>query len=191
MEDIEIWAEKQASNLIAPLDNRWLHVQGVVRKARWVAEILHEDDRPYLIAAAYLHDIGYAPSLKKTGFHPLDGACYIRSCGYERLASLAAHHFEAGIEAQLLGHKQELDTFPRECSLLADALDYCDCTTGPTGVSVSWEERIREIRIRYSETDVAVQMLSEAEPYLTQVVARVQQALSEHGLTKNSEVSVS
>src|SRR6266700_8376906 len=75
----------------------------------------------FLIAAAYLHDIGYAPSLKKTGFHPLDGACYIRSCGYERLASLAAHHFEAGIEAQLLGHKQELDTFPRECSLLADA----------------------------------------------------------------------
>ena len=45
---------------------------------------------------------------------------------------------------------------------------------------VSWEERIREIRNRYSETDVAVRMLSEAEPYLTQIVARVQQALSEH-----------
>jgi len=180
VEDIKIWAEKQASNLIAPLGNRWLHVQGVVRKAHWVAEILHEDDRPYFIAAAYLHDIGYAPSLKKTGFHPLDGAYYMRSCGYERLASLVAHHFEAGIEARLLGYEQELDTFPREYSLLADALDYCDCTTGPAGAPISWEERIREIRNSYSETDVAVRMLSEAEPYLTQIVARVQQALSEH-----------
>jgi HD superfamily phosphodiesterase len=186
MEDITIWAEKHASNLIAPLDNRWLHVQGVVRKARWGAKILREDDRPFLIAAAYLHDIGYAPPLKKTGFHPLDGAYYIRSYGHERLASLVAHHFEAGIEAQQLGYKQELATFPREHSLLADVLDYCDCTTGHTGVPVSWEERIREIRDRYSETDVSVQALSEAEPYLTQVVARVQQALSEYGLVENS-----
>jgi hypothetical protein len=125
-------------------------------------------------------DIGYAPSLKKTGFHPLDGAYYIRSCGYERLASLVAHHFEAGIEARLLGYEQELETFPREYSLLADALDYCDCTTGPTGKSISLGERIRDIRNRYSKTNVAVRMLSEAEPYLTQSVTRVQRALSEY-----------
>jgi hypothetical protein len=30
-------------------------------------------DRPVLIAAAWLHDIGYAPGLPETGFHPLDG----------------------------------------------------------------------------------------------------------------------
>jgi HD domain len=180
MGDIKVWAEKQASDLIAPLGNRWLHVQGVVRKAQCVAEILPQDDRPYLIAAAYLHDIGYAPSLKKTGFHPLDGAYYMRSCGYERLASLVAHHFEAGIEARLVGYEQELEAFPREYSLLANALDYCDCTTGPTGEPVSWEERIRDIRNRYSETEIAVRMLFEAEPHLTQSVARVQQALSEY-----------
>jgi hypothetical protein len=27
-----------------------------------------------LVAAAWLHDIGYAPELAKTGFHPLDGS---------------------------------------------------------------------------------------------------------------------
>ncbi len=31
-----------------------------------------------LVAAAYLHDIGYAPELAITGFHPLDGARHLR-----------------------------------------------------------------------------------------------------------------
>jgi len=31
--------------------------------------------------AAYLHDIGYAEPLVDTGFHPLDGAVYLRGLG--------------------------------------------------------------------------------------------------------------
>ncbi|MBV9228374.1 MAG: HD domain-containing protein [Chloroflexi bacterium] len=172
------WASEQAASFIAPLGNRWLHVQGVVRQAYQVSKILNENDCPYLIAAAYLHDIGYAPSLKKTNFHPLDGAYYIRSFGHERLASLVAHHFQARIEAELLGCTQDLDKFPREYSLLADALDYCDCTTGPTGIAVSWEERANEIQTRYTENSVAVQSLHKAKPYLTLAITRVQQALN-------------
>ena len=34
-----------------------------------------------LVAAAWLHDIGYAPELVETGFHPLDGARYLRREG--------------------------------------------------------------------------------------------------------------
>lgn len=75
------WAVEQATVLLAPLGDRWLHVQGVVETARWVGEVLDEEDRSYLIAAAYMHDIGCAPSLMKTGFHPLDGARYIHSLG--------------------------------------------------------------------------------------------------------------
>src|SRR5712691_4219171 len=82
------WATELATSLLPPLGNRWLHVQGVVERARFVGQILNAHDRADLLAAAYLHDIGYAPSLKKRGFHPLDGACYIRSCGYERIACL-------------------------------------------------------------------------------------------------------
>jgi HD superfamily phosphodiesterase len=56
-----------------------------------------------LIAAAYLHDIGYAPTLARTGFHPLDGAVHLRELGEERLAGLVAHHSGAETEARLRG----------------------------------------------------------------------------------------
>src|SRR5579859_5216811 len=86
------WAAEQAALLLAPLGNRWRHVRGVVERSYQIGAIFNENDRSYLIAAAYLHDIGYAPSLKKTGFHPLDGAVYLRALGEERLACLVAHH---------------------------------------------------------------------------------------------------
>ncbi len=135
------WASERAASLLSPLGNRWLHVQGVVERAHWVSQTFDGDDRVYLLAAAYLHDIGYAPSLRMTGFHPLDGAIYVRSFGYERLASLIAHHFAARFEAHLRGCNRLLLEFPRERSPVADALTYCDCTTGPAGEHISLKER--------------------------------------------------
>src|SRR5689334_8725082 len=102
------WALEQARSFLLPLGNRVLHVQGVVARAREIGQIFDEDEKAYLIAAAYLHDIGYAPPLRKTGFHPIDGAYYLRSQGQERLASLVAHHSEAQFEAQLRGLTSEL-----------------------------------------------------------------------------------
>ena len=55
------WTAECATTLLSPLGNRWLHVQGVVERVRQVGEAFNEDDRCCLIAAAYLHDIGYAP----------------------------------------------------------------------------------------------------------------------------------
>jgi HD superfamily phosphohydrolase YqeK len=52
-------AAKHAESLLAPLGDRRRHVQGVVEKACAVRRIF-EEDQPFLIAAAYLHDIGYA-----------------------------------------------------------------------------------------------------------------------------------
>ncbi len=86
--DLVEWSAKEAASLLPPLGNRWLPVQGVVERARYISHLLNEDEQAYLIAAAYLHDIGYAPSLRKTGFHPIDGALYLQSFGQERLASL-------------------------------------------------------------------------------------------------------
>jgi hypothetical protein len=71
------WASERANVLPSPLGNRWLHVQGVVKRAYWVGQTFEEGDRIPLLASAYLHDIGYAPSLRVTGFHPLDGALYV------------------------------------------------------------------------------------------------------------------
>jgi hypothetical protein len=79
------WAANYAGTLLAPLGDRWLHVQGVARQAQRVAAILPASDRDVLLAAAYLHDLGYAPPLVQTGLHPLDGARHLRALGHERL----------------------------------------------------------------------------------------------------------
>ena len=86
--DLPTWAEQQAAALLADLSDRWAHVQGVAAQARRVSLAIAPEDRPYLVAAAWLHDIGYAPSLTGTGFHPIDGARHLRSLGHERLARL-------------------------------------------------------------------------------------------------------
>src|SRR5215467_2284250 len=116
------WAAEQATGHLSLLGDRWLHTQGVVRRARYVGKTLSEEDHALLIAAAYLHDIGYAPQLQRTGFHPLDGAYYLLSLGQKRLASLVAYHSEAEYEAELRGLTAELTSIPHEHSIIADAL---------------------------------------------------------------------
>ena len=180
--DLVTWAAEQATLLLSPLGDRWLHVQGVVECAKQIAEVLGEEDRSFLIAAAYLHDIGYAPSLRKTGFHPLDGAYYIRSFGYERLACLVAHHSEARFEAQLRGCVSELDQFPRERSATADALTYCDLTTGSKGEHVSFKERVCDVFARYGESDIVAQALRQSMPYVSLAIARTKLRLRKRGL---------
>jgi hypothetical protein len=175
-------AAEQATSLLAPLGDRWLHVQGVVETAQWVGEVLDEEDRSYLIAAAYLHDIGYAPSLIDTGFHPLDGARYIRSFGHERLACLVAHHSEARFEAQLRGLALELNDFPRERSATADALTYCDLTADSVGKPVSLQERAHNIYSRYGESDIVAQAFRQAMPYFSLAIARTRLRLRKRGL---------
>jgi hypothetical protein len=112
------WATECATAYLAPLGLRWLHVQSVAAKARQVARMFDRNDCCDLIAAAYLHDIGYAPVLARTGFHPLDGACYLRSLGYERLACLVAHHPEARFEAELRDSAPLLSRFRASGRLL-------------------------------------------------------------------------
>jgi hypothetical protein len=146
------WAALNAEVLLSPLGNRWLHVRQVAEQARQVVSAVPVDDCDLLIAAAYLHDIGYAPALKVTGFHPLDGARWIREHGSAdgRLARLVAHHSCAIYEARVRGldHSLLADFEPEE-SAVYDALVFCDMTTGPTGDTVAFKDRISEIRARY------------------------------------------
>src|SRR6266702_125535 len=95
------WAEGIARSVLEePLPRRWAHTQGVAAAARALAPVLgrHTD---LLTAAAWLHDIGYAPALADSGFHPLDGARYLRDIQHadSTLYRLVAHHSCAMIEA--------------------------------------------------------------------------------------------
>jgi HD superfamily phosphodiesterase len=82
------------------LPQRWAHVQGVAARARSLAPAFAAD-ADLLEAAAWLHDIGYAPDLAQTGLHSLDGARYLRDVQHADLVlcRLVAHHSCAIIEA--------------------------------------------------------------------------------------------
>jgi predicted hydrolase (HD superfamily) len=128
------WAEDLARALLEePLPHRWAHSRGVAATARTLGPMLG-CDADTVTAAAWLHDIGYAPALHDSGFHPLDGARYLRDV--ERagplLCRLVAHHSCARIEA---AERRLADDLVREFKPaargLSDALIYCDMTTGP------------------------------------------------------------
>jgi HD superfamily phosphodiesterase len=101
----------------------------MVDRAHRVGEVISADDPDVLIAASYLHDIGYAPALMRTRFHPVDGAMHLHELGEERLAGFVAYHSGAEAEARLRGLGDQLGQFQRERSEVADALTYCDVTT--------------------------------------------------------------
>jgi len=174
------WAEDQAASLLSPLGERWLHTKSVVERARQVGRAFNEKDRALLIAAAYMHDVGYAPALSKTGFHPLDGANYLLQQGQTRLASLVAHHSEAQYEAELRGLSNDLSKFPREQSTLTNALTYCDMTTGTTGLQVSFEARLADIFQRFDKTHIVNQAIHEAKPRLAEAIKKTEEKLHSH-----------
>jgi predicted hydrolase (HD superfamily) len=93
MNTMASWAEPLARALLQePLPRRWAHVQGVAAQARGLASGLGAD-ADLLEAAAWRHDIGYAPGLAATGLHSLDGAWYLRDAQHAdaMLCRLVAH----------------------------------------------------------------------------------------------------
>ena len=176
------WAEEQARSLLSPLGDRWLHTKGVVERAQEVGKAFNEEDRMLLIVAAYLHDIGYAPLLHHTDFHPLDGAQYLLAHHQHRLASLVAYHSEAQYEAHLRGLTTALKKIPQEHSAIADALTYCDMISGPKGSHISFEERLADIFQRYDQAHIVNLAMHQAIPSLVLAIKHIQYLLDQHGL---------
>ncbi|MFA1539398.1 HD domain-containing protein [Actinomadura monticuli] len=171
------WARDLArKHLETPLPRRWAHTQGVARQARTLAPILG-DKAELLEAAAWLHDIGYAPDLADTGFHPLDGARYLRATHHaeEHLCRLVANHSCAPVEARERGLAEHLAReFPNTDLGLVRALTYCDMTTDPDGRPSTVDDRLAEIRERYGPSHLVTRFISKAQADLLQAVHTVQ-----------------
>ncbi|MEU5480678.1 HD domain-containing protein [Streptomyces mirabilis] len=171
-------AAELAESLLPPLGNRWLHTQAVAARACEVSAAVPEGERDLLVAAAWLHDLGYAPELRDTGFHPIDGARHLVGLGApDRLVRLVAHHSGAVYEAEQRGLTTELAAYEREDSPLLDALIYADMTTGPAGQSFDFDRRIDEILVRYEVGSVVHTAISKARPYLAGAIQRTQNRL--------------
>lgn len=176
--DVDRSAQLAETLLAEALPRRWRHVRSVARRARWVAKqlALPED----LVAAAWLHDIGYAPELVDTGFHPLDGARYLRRAGVDgQVVSLVAYHSCAQIEAEVRGLGAELASeFSPADPLPSDALLYCDMTTGPGGDYVRPADRLVEIRGRYGPDHEVTQFVELAASEILITAGRLEEMLA-------------
>lgn len=170
------WGGRIASSLLSEaLPRRWAHVQGVAATARTLEPILGAET-DLMVAAGLLHDIGYAPGVAETGFHPLDGARYLRDTGEAPvlLCQLVAYHSGALEEAaeRRLTEALSLEFRPPPPGL-ADAMTYCDMTTGPDGQRMPVGDRLADIQHRYAPESVVGRAIRRAEPGILAAVERV------------------
>lgn len=174
-------AREAARRLVEPLGRRWLHVQACVNVAEHVAQ--HAGlDVDLLVSAMWLHDVGYSPELVDTGFHPVDGARYLRDQGWDELVvRLVAHHSFARFEAQLRDLTDKLKEFPRPPTEYEDAVCFCDMTTGPAGDQVGPVERLDEVKARYGPEHPTARWADVARPEILAAVARVETRLGLSG----------
>ncbi|THA72639.1 HD domain-containing protein [Streptomyces sp. A0958] len=176
------WAYAVAeAELSESLPRRWAHSQGVAQRAAELTAIVGCDGE-LLISAAVLHDVGHAPRLAATGFHPLDGARFLRDihAADQRLVRLVANHSLALLEAEERGLRGALEAeFPLlEDRRLVDALIYCDMTTAPSGENTSVVARLAEIAVRYGTDSLVGRFIRRASPEILATVERVEAALA-------------
>ncbi|MGA6163523.1 HD domain-containing protein [Amycolatopsis magusensis] len=172
-------AQRVAQELVEPLETRWRHVQAVAFRSTELTDAVAANQRDELVAAAWLHDIGYSPSIKCTGFHPLDGALHLQANEWpSAIVNLVAHHSGARFEAAERGMSQQLARFPFRDSATLDALVTADLTTGPGGERFTYDERIAEILKRYPPEDPVHRTWAKAAPILKEAVRRTEERLA-------------
>lgn len=158
---------------------RWRHSRAVAERAWELAAAVPVAQRPLLVAAACLHDIGYAKPVRTVGFHPLDGARWLCRQGYDQwVATLVAHHSGARFVAAACGLGREIEAFPFREDPVTDALTTADQTVGPNGRRMLVEERMADMLRRHGPDSPNGQAHGQRGPYLLKAVHRTLERLS-------------
>jgi HD domain len=159
------------------------HSRRVAERAKFLTMAVRDDEAPLLVAAAWLHDIGYAPGLKQTGFHPLDGAQHLRAAGWpEVVCGLVAHHSGSRFVAQKRGLDNALGEFDYLEDALSDALTTADQTIGPRGQPMTVSARIDDMLSRHGEDSPNAQAHPMRGAYLFQAAQRTASRLETKGI---------
>jgi HD superfamily phosphodiesterase len=77
-----MWRPRSWQQRLGGMCDRWRHTRTVAARASSAGPAVEPHDRDLLVAAGWLHDIGYADSVANTGLHPLDGADYLTRFGF-------------------------------------------------------------------------------------------------------------
>jgi peptide deformylase len=175
------WAERNARCLLRDDEQQLAHVCGVATRAQVMSE-LAGTATPVLVAAAWLHDIGYAAALRHTGLHSIDGARYVRRRGDTRVAALVAHHSFSAYEAYIRGLGAQIERFENEKSIVTDLLAYCDLTTAPDGAATTLDDRLASVMSRYTPEHPTRRALHAAEGGIREMAVRVELAIARSAL---------
>ncbi len=174
-------AQWLAHDLLGNSGARWLHTRAVAARATSATSILPAEQAPTLVAAAWLHDIGYAAPVVDTGFHPLDGARHVHRRGWDPvIAGLVAHHSGARFVAAVLGLADQLADFAdpvHHRGPLASALTWADQTTGPHGEAVDLETRMQGMLRRHGPDSPNARAHADRAPVLAEAVTATRRAL--------------
>lgn len=137
--------------------------------AKRLASALEPAHADTVVAAAWLHDVGYAPELAETGFHPIDGAAYVSRTAPDlwSTVNLVAHHTGAAFEAHERGLDGELAHyhFPVDIDELA-ILNAADMCTSPDGALIDPQVRVNEILDRYPPDSPVYRAITRSGPLL-------------------------
>ncbi|MFC8503156.1 HD domain-containing protein [Pedococcus sp. NPDC057267] len=167
----EVSAMHTAEGLLAQQEPRWSHVRGVAAVAERITTLAGWGRD--VVDAAWLHDIGYGPTVSQTGFHPLDGASFLAREGFsENIVGLVAFHTGAEFEAQERSLLGELHRFRRPDQAELDALILADLSVSPEGARVHPKARIAEILDRYSTSDPVHRAVTRSREYLLACATR-------------------
>jgi len=172
---LETWARQALAGVDGLSESRLRHIAGVARRATSACDEVKTDDDGLVVAAAWLHDIGYAPTLAETGCHAIDGAQHLRTLGAPAgVVGLVAHHSCAAYEAAQRGVDEQLAEFPRPPGNLLDLLTYADMTVDNNGDETNVESRLDGIFDRYATDDPVHAAVDAARTCLTAAVRRVE-----------------
>ncbi|PWJ48826.1 metal dependent phosphohydrolase [Quadrisphaera granulorum] len=179
-----VQAAELAEQLLSTLDDggsRWRHTQAVAARAFEAADAVAPEQVNLLLAAAWLHDIGYAPAIAHTGFHPVDGAVHLqRSLWPPAVAGLVAHHSGARFVAAVSQLQHHLEPFARPgywSGPVADALTWADQTTAPDGQRVTVRERLDEVIQRHGASSPQARCHAQRGPALIAAVRATEDRL--------------
>lgn len=171
-----------ARDLLVGVGSRLAHSMAVAAQAELIAHVVDDPWSSALVDAAWLHDVGYAPALVSTGFHPLDGARWLRAgCWPDLVCRLVAWHTRAGKEAELRGLLPGLQAeFEPPASMAQAALAWADLTSSPTGERCTVEDRISEVLARYPAGSVVHQATTLNRAELLNAVRQIDNLLDPH-----------